>query len=154
MSRGRAVQSVVMVLLTISVLTVGAQETNYRVVDNVRIYLGVIPAAMIQGKHPPTHTETSMHGGVPSSADEYHVLIALFDEKTGERISNAKVTARVAEVGLSGEQKELQPMKIADTITYGNYFTMKGVGVSRISIAVHIAGAPREIGVTFQHKHE
>ena len=154
MSARRIVAAVGVVLLTSPVFTIGAEETNYRVVDNVRIYLGVIPAPMVRGKHPATHTETSMHGGIPSGADEYHILIALFDERTGERISNAAMTARVAEVGLSGEKKALEPMQIAGTTTYGNYFTMKGTGVSRINVVVRIPGVPRDIDVTFQHKHQ
>ena len=154
MSARRMVAAVVIVLLTSPVFTVNAEETNYRVVDNVRIYLGVIPAAMVRGKHPATHTETSMHGGIPSDADEYHILIALFDERNGERILNATVTARVAEVGLNGEKKTLEPMQIAGTTTYGNYFTMKGTGVSRINVVIRVPDAPRDIDVTFQHRHQ
>ena len=141
-------------LLATSVVSGSAEDTDSRVVDNVRIYLGIIPAAIVARTHPATHSEVVMHGGVRSSGDQYHVLIALFSETTGDRISNATVRARVAEVGLSGEERPLEPMKINDTTTYGNYFTMKGTGVSRISVVVRIPGASREISVTFQHKHE
>lgn len=140
-------------LLTTSVVSGRAEETNSRVVGNVRIYLGIIPAAIVARTHPATHTEGAMHGGVRSSADEYHVLIALFNESSGERIWNATVRARVAEVGLSGEEKPLEPMIINGTTTYGNYFTMKGTGVSRINVIVRIPSTG-EINVTFQHKHE
>ena len=141
-------------LITTSVRSGSAEETNSRVVDNVHIYLGIMPAAIMARTHPTTHTEGAMHSGVRSRADQYHILIALFNETTGERISNATVRARVAEVGLGGEEKPLEPMKINDTTTYGNYFTMKGTGVSRINVVVRMPGAPREINVTFQHKHE
>ena len=141
-------------LLVAPVVSASAEDTNSRMVDNVRIYLGIIPTAIVSRTHPATHSEAVMHGGVRSSGDQYHVLIALFNETTGDRISNATVRARVAEVGLSGEEKPLEPMKINETTTYGNYFTMQGAGVSRINVVVRIPGASREINVTFQHKHE
>jgi hypothetical protein len=143
-----------LLLVAISVLPVRAEETNYRVVDDIRIYLGVIPAAVVRGKHPAAHPEGSMHGGAPSGADEYHVLIALFNARTGERISNARVSAHVSQAGLGGEQKTLAPMKIADTTTYGNFFRMRGPGLFRINVSVHIPGMRRDIDVAFQHKHQ
>jgi hypothetical protein len=140
-------------LLVGSAVRVRADETGYRIVDNVLIYLGVIPAAMIRG-HPAGHPESLMHGGVPAGADEYHVLIALFNAKTYERISNAKVTARVSEIGLSGVEKKLEPMEIAGTTTFGNYFEMKGMGPFRIEVSVDIPGAPEEINAVFEHRHQ
>jgi hypothetical protein len=94
-----------------------------------------------------------MHGGVPAGADEYHVLIALFNATTYEGISNARVSARVSEIGLSGEEKTLEPMQIADTITYGNYFEMKGMEPFRIEVTISIPGASENIKVVFEHRH-
>jgi hypothetical protein len=153
----RQVRLIVSIVLALSLLIgsavrARADETGYRVVDNVLVYLGVIPAAMIRG-HPAGHPESLMHGGVPAGADEYHVLIALFNAKTYERISNAKVTARVSEVGLSGVEKELELMQIAGTTTFGNYFEMKGVGPFRIEVSIDIPGA-EEINVVFEHRHQ
>jgi len=146
--------SLVLLMLASSVLPLSADETGYRVVGNVRVYLGVIPTALVQGKHPMVHEENLMHGGVPSGPDEYHVLIALFNAKTDERISNAKVRARVSVVGLSGEEKALESMQIAGTTTYGNFFTMKGSGLFLIRVTARVPGAPREIDLVFQHKHQ
>jgi hypothetical protein len=153
----RQVRLIVSILLALSLLIgsavrARADETGYRVVDNVLIYLGVIPAAMIRG-HPAGHPESLMHGGVPAGADEYHVLIALFNAKTYERISEAKVTARVSEAGLSGVEKNLEPMQIVGTTTFGNYFEMKGMGPFRIEVSVDILGA-EEINVVFEHRHQ
>jgi hypothetical protein len=143
-----------LVLLSGSIAPGKADETNYRVTDNVLIYLGVLPANMIRGEHPSTHTESLMHGGVPAGADEYHVLIALFNTTTYERISNARVSARVSEVGLSGVEKTLEPMNIANTITYGNYFRMKGAGPFEIEVLIEVPGASKEVRVVFEHRHQ
>jgi hypothetical protein len=140
-------------LLVGSAVPARADESGYRIVGNVLIYLGVLPAAMIRG-HPAGHPESLMHGGVPAGADEYHVLIALFNAKTYERISNAEVSARVSEVGLSGAEKKLEAMQIAGTTTFGNYFEMKGMGPFSIEVSVDIPGASERINVVFEHRHQ
>jgi hypothetical protein len=127
-------------------------DSDMKTIGNITIYLGLIPADMIRG-HSPDHVESSMHGRQPTSSDEYHVLIALFDAKTGARITHARITARVADVGLSGGQKTLQPMKIAGTETYGNYFPMNGNGPFTIKLTIHVPGQPTDIVTEFEHSH-
>jgi hypothetical protein len=51
-------------------------------------------------------------------------VAAIYDSGSNARIADARVTARVSGVGLSGPQKTLEPMKIADTITYGAFFNL------------------------------
>jgi hypothetical protein len=64
----------------------------------------VIPAQMIKG-----HTEAGMHGGVPSGAHVHHVTVAIFDEKSCERIADAVVKSAGFRVGLAGTEKVLEP---------------------------------------------
>ena len=52
---------------------------SFQVVDGVAIYLGVMPAQILQG-HPEEYVESRMHGGVPSKAHRDHVVVALFDK--------------------------------------------------------------------------
>ena len=124
-----------------------------KTVGNVVIYMGLLPAEMILG-HPADHPESSMHGGRPKGSGQYHVVIALFDAKTGARIEKAEVTARVSEIGLAGEEKKLEPMEIAGTETYGNYFRMAGSGPFRINVTIRVPGEPREIKTEFEHRHQ
>ena len=142
-------------LLLLSVATEPATAdtaSDHKIVSNVAIYLGLIPAEMIRG-HPPRATESTMHGGSPAGQGQYHVTIALFDATTGKRITGADVRARVAEIGLSGEEKKLEPMDIAGTETYGNYFPMVGSGPFRINVTVRITGQRGEIKAAFEHRH-
>jgi hypothetical protein len=67
--------------------------------DGLRAYLGVVPAEIVKG-HPSKHPEAVMHGGAPEGAHEYHIVVAIFDTATGDRISNATVTAKVSGLGL------------------------------------------------------
>lgn len=125
---------------------------NYKVVDGVAIYFGVMPAEMILG-HPQEHPEREMHGGVPAGKHRDHLVIALFDNATGKRITDAQVTATVGEIGLAGETKKLGPMKIAGTVTYGNYFDMPNREIYRIRVQIRLPGAPRVIEAEFTHRH-
>src|SRR3990172_6057248 len=70
----------------------------FKVVDGLTVYLGVLPAAMIQG-HAPDHPEITMHGGRPAGQHVYHVMVAVFEAKTGKRLADIGVSARVSSLG-------------------------------------------------------
>ena len=125
---------------------------GYKVVDGLGIYLGVVPTDLIM-KHPMEHRERTMHGGVPPGKHHHHVMVALFDEKTGNRITDATVTAYVAELGLAGHTKRLEPMPVADTVTYGNYFEMRVSVRYRISVQVRRPASARVVEAEFEYTH-
>lgn len=77
-----------------------------------------------------------MHGGVPHGSNRYHIVIALFDDATGKRITGAKVKALVAQVGMSGERKPLETMRISGAESYGNWFTLPEQGAYHIQIQI------------------
>ncbi|MEK7206718.1 MAG: hypothetical protein AAB134_02390 [Pseudomonadota bacterium] len=119
---------------------------GYRqVVDGVAIYFGVMPAELVRG-HPREHPESGMHGG--PSAGESHLLVALFDDKTGTRIRGAAITATI--IGADGKiEKKLEPMVIEGTTTYGNYFYLTGSGPYRIALRIRTPGIGHDIEATF-----
>ncbi len=125
---------------------------SFQVVDGVAIYLGVMPAQILQG-HPDEHAEHKMHGGLPDRGHRDHVVVALFDEATGKRIENAKVTGWVMEIGSGSKKKKLEPMKIAGTITYGNYFNMPDKNIYHIKVRIHRPGIQSIIEAQFTHQH-
>lgn len=129
-----------------------ANVATHKVVNGVDIYLGVLPSEMILG-HPHSHTEPGMHGGVPAGEHRFHVMVALFDATTGKRITGAQVKATVSELALSGTEKTLEPMLIADTISYGNYFIMSGTGIYRIKVQVRRSGVAQAIEAEFEYQH-
>ena len=135
-----------------SVMAGATADDNYKTKGGLAVYLGVLPAAMIQG-HPRGHPEEAMHGGVPSGRHAYHVMAAVFDAATGERVEDAVVEARVAEPGLAGVTRRLEPMLIADTVTYGNYFQLSGDGPYRIDLSITRPGLARPITVEFTNEH-
>lgn len=130
-----------------------ADSSRYRVVHGVAIYLGVLPAEMILG-HPRQHTEAEMHGGVPAGQNQQHVVVALFDNATGKRITAARVKANVSEIGLAGVQKKLEPMLISDTVSYGNYFNMPATrNPYRINVRIELPGVAEVIEAQFDYRH-
>lgn len=48
---------------------------QYQQIKSINIYYGLLPA-QITGKHPATHEERTMHGGVPTGKNEYHLIVA------------------------------------------------------------------------------
>ncbi|MFV1996448.1 MAG: hypothetical protein ACC641_00420 [Acidiferrobacterales bacterium] len=125
---------------------------NFQVVDGVAIYLGVMPAQIIKG-HSDEHPEHKMHGGVPTKGHRDHVVVALYDDATGKRIENVTVTAGVMELGLGSNRKKLEPMKIAGTITYGNYFDMPNKNIYHIKVQIRRPGIKKVIEAQFTHRH-
>ncbi len=130
-----------------------ADSSQHKVVHGVAIYLGVLPAEMVLG-HPKAHTEADMHGGVPAGQHQQHVVVALFDNATGKRISGAKVSARVHEINLAGVQKKLAPMLISGTVSYGNYFNMPATkNPYRIQVRIELPGVADVIEAQFDYQH-
>lgn len=119
---------------------------NFQVVDGVALYLGVMPAQLVQG-------HTAMHGGVSAARYRDHLVVALFDNATGRRIEDAQVTAAVMAPGLSSQWKTLESMRVAEAVTYGNYFDMPREGAYHIQLRIRHPGHPQLIEAKFTHRH-
>jgi hypothetical protein len=130
-----------------------ADRWNHEIAGGLSVFLGVQPAAMISRAHPRDHPELEMHDGPAPGRHEQHVMVAVFNAETGERIEDATVEARVTPLGLGPVTRALQPMAIADTVTYGNYFTMSGDGRYQIRVSITPAEATRPTIVEFSHDH-
>lgn len=132
-----------------------AQGGNFggKTVDGITIYLGVTTAAAIAKNYPPGSPERTMHGGIPVGGDWHHILIAIFDAKTGKRITDAEVTATVREVGLSGMTRTLEKVNVAGYTTYCNYFEMEHGPLYRIDLSIRLPGRPGPIKTEFDYGH-
>lgn len=121
-----------------------------RTVDGMTIYIGVIPSE-IAAKHLPSHQEAQMHGGRRSGDRFQHLIVAVYDAKTNQRITDAKVTASVADPGITDKEKPLEPMTIADTLSYGNYFSMTPKGRYLITVSVRRPGVHQPTRAQFDY---
>ena len=142
-------------MLALAQITMPAAASHvdqYKVAGGMAVYFGVLPPEIVRG-HAPEHPEGTVHGGAARGKKDSHVVVALFETKGGRRISGADVYARVAETGKAGERKKLEPMKIDDTVSYGNEFTMSAKGPYRISVEIRSPGAAKPVAVEFEYKH-
>ena len=131
-----------------------AQDSdNYRVAQGLGVYLGVLPAAMVRG-YLPHSPEATMHGGVPAGSHEHHIIIAIFDTATGQRVENAAVTMTVSATGQIGEHSvRLDPMAIAGTITYGAFVNFPGTDRYDIAVDITVPGRSNPVDVDFKYDH-
>lgn len=130
------------------------EETDHQVMEGVEIYFGVIPAETLRRKHARGDPEYAMHRGIPRGAEYYHLNVSLFDAGSKVPIDDARVAARVEEIGGIGAQtRSLDRMSINDTVSFGNYFKMAGKGPFWITVTVRRPEPHRPFEVRLQHKH-
>ena len=124
----------------------------YQKAGGLEAYIGFVPAEITKG-HAPTQTDKPMHDGVPRGSHQYHLVAAIFDATTGDRISDASVTAQVSGLGLAGPEKALEPMSIAGTITYGAYFELPGFDRYKVVLSIKRAGVTKPVALVFNYEH-
>lgn len=129
-----------------------AEDVSFRKnVADYWVYLTVMPGELISG---PSPSEPSASPSKPSAAgDTHHVMVSLFDYRSGRRITDAKVHARVAALGFSGTQKALESTSVAGAELYAGLFPMIGRGPFRIDVEFRTAGAKSPQHATFYFRH-
>lgn len=129
-----------------------AEELNFRKnVGDFWVYLAVMPADLIAG---PPAAEPGATPFQPASArDTHHLMVSLFDYRTGRRITDAVVEARVAALGFSGVKKALENTSAAGAPVYAGLFPMLGRGPFRIDVEFRTPGATGPLHTTFHFTH-
>lgn len=124
---------------------------NSQTIDGVAIELGVLPSDLVLGHTMPSGAPSSTAAELPT----HHIVVALFDTATGERITEAQVRAGVAAAHSSDHapDRALEPMEIAGAMTYGGFFRMEGRGVYRIHLAIERPGTAQPIEAEFAYEH-
>jgi hypothetical protein len=118
------------------------------------VYFGIVPAEIARGVAR-SHGDANMHGAQPPPAASYHLIVAIFNAVTGNRITDATVTASVTRPGFETPSKPMEPMKIVGTISYGNVFQLPGNGVYHIRLSIIRKGnsRPTELDLSYDHGH-
>ena len=115
------------------------------------VYLGVLPAALLQGPSQSAELGAS-HGGSAPSGATHHVVVAVYDEATRNAVTDASVEVRVVPLGRAETRRQLDVMKIGATTTYGGFFPMPLPGPYTIHVSVRRPQAP-PISVQFAYSH-
>lgn len=140
------------ILLSVSGTAYAQVSSDYAVVDDVTIYYAILPAEMLR-TFPTGSQEARMHGGVPGGKHVHHVQVALFDATTGDRITDANVTATIKEEGLGGADYSLDPFLVGDALTYGGYVEFQKSSLYNISLRAVLPEDGRVIAETFEYRH-
>lgn len=135
-------------------LSLASHTGTHQVIDGVSIYIGMMSVEEIGTQQNARNPEAQMHGGVAYGAHRDHLVVALFDSRTGKRITDARVSGTVRELGRAGKTKNLEAMTIADTVTWGNYFDLPNRGVYRVVLQVLRPTASQAIEAKFIHRHD
>ncbi len=116
--------------------------------DGMRMHVGVVPSSVLS-----THDGPLPEGhDIGPAPDVYHVLVALFDERTGKRITDATVKASVAPLTLDAPSKPLGAIPWGGLTTYCNFFRMKSGEVYDMKISVARPGAAKPVVFSVRHK--
>lgn len=146
LSRGAAIAAVVAAASLVAIPTLPAQTIGdyTRTASGLTVYLGVIPAQVIK---------EAMHRGAPSGPHDFHITVAIFDAASTARVADATVTAEVWGIGLSATRKRLQPMNIANTITFGGFFYLPGADLYTVRVSVRRPGTQQPVVLDFKYDH-
>lgn len=121
------------------------------VADGVLIYLGVMPSNVLRND-PGHYGDHNEQCPVPGGGDNHHVLIALFDQLTGERIVDADVYVRVSSLGLVGPRKHFGAVDVDGAVTYCNYFDMPATDRYDVKIEIKRVESPEVIHAKFTYR--
>ena len=114
------------------------------------VYFGVVPAEIARGVAE-KHGQRDIHTATPATPTPYHLIVAIFNAVTGDRITDAAVTASMTRPGSQTPSKPLEPMKIADTVTYGNFFDLPSHGIYRVRLSITTNGRTRPIQIDLNY---
>lgn len=125
-------------------------------VDSAIVYLGVVPASQTSDYSAERKGDMPMGGASAGSVHGIHLTVALFDQGTGRRITNALVSARF--IGERGRRWSamLKPMTMNGAMTYGAYSNMGADEKASILIdVVRPSGrSSRSLTARFEYSHD
>lgn len=114
--------------------------------EGVVLYWGLVPAAIVSQQH----AIDELHGGPQAGGGKVnHLVLALFDARTGRRIDDAVIRAQLTEPGIvDAPPRYVPPMLVNGVGSYGQLFGMVHDGPYSFRIAVRLQDRPAEIEFT------
>ncbi len=116
-------------------------------VNGLEVYLGVVSVEVL--RQDPDRYPRHEQAKLPSGKDMYHVMLVLFDKTSGARITDAVVEARVAPLAFGGPTRPLNPILVAGSLTYCNYFRISSSDTTVIQAEIRRPGVARVVRARF-----
>ena len=116
--------------------------------DGVVLYWGLVPSGLLSQEH----AQEDLHGGRPPGGGKLnHLVIALFDARSGTRIDKAVVRAQLSEPGIvDAPARYLVPMSVNGQASYGQVFGMVHGGPYRFGVYVQLEQGAEELQFDIQ----
>lgn len=125
-------------------------------VDSTIVFLGVVPAAQTGGHSSERAGDMKMGGAAASNIHNVHLVVALFDHGTRQRIADAQVSARF--LGERGRRWSvmLKPMTVNGAMSYGAYSNMGADEKASIFIDVvrPFGRTSQNVTARFEYSHD
>jgi hypothetical protein len=125
--------------------------THDMTVDGIRVFYGLVPVSWFNS-FPPGSEETYKHASRPKRAGNYHLVVAVFEAGTMTRIADARVVAKVSEIGMGEVVRKLEPTELGGATTYCGYFLLPEHVEYSLKIDVTRSDMPRTITADFTWK--
>jgi hypothetical protein len=128
MSAGRRIAAFCVAIASVTLISALAQPAHsQRQTTGLLFHYGLVPSEMVLS-HPQAHEERRMHPG-DSRKGRSHLVLAIFDAGSGERIAKAEVMVHITLVGGPSTTKTLEPMEIAKLPSFGAFVPVGAPGI-------------------------
>ena len=114
--------------------------------------LSVVPATFVL-EHSPEQTGQGMHVGRSTSRYSHHVIVTVFDSRSGLRVPDAKVKVVVTSNHHPVERVDLEPMAPGGAASYGGFVDMPPRDTYRISVELRPGEGLAPVKADFRHRH-
>lgn len=121
-------------------------DPNSATVDGLEVRFGLVSAKRLRGYAKGT-PEASMHGGVPSGDDQYHVNVTLRDVAKKAAVAGAKVEVDVVQAGAETQTKALEPVKAL--ASYGIYMKLLPRKPATVTVRIRPPGSEKTAQARF-----
>ncbi|MGU7812234.1 hypothetical protein [Burkholderia sp. AW49-1] len=136
---------------------VAAADQSVRSVTThgLTVHFGIVPA----DKASRAPDEAGVPGDTKAGQGKasYHLVVALFDARTGARIDDAVILARMTSPASKARPKvqikRLPAFTVNGMVTYGNYFDMPWAGRYRIDLSVKRRESANTVHVRLNYEH-
>ena len=116
------------------------------------VHFGVVPASAAQQDREMVRAHKIVgHGRHKPVGSTYHVMVAVFENTTQERVIDAEVVAELVEsdlIHIKKQRKPLESMALPNGVTYCNFFDLHWNGTYRVHVTIRAPGKMPE-KVTF-----
>lgn len=131
----------------------GPAPGHGRITSGLVIEHGMIPAAMVSG-FPQHWSARVVRQDIANGSDAQLLMVGLFDQRTGKRITDAKVTAALRKQGGPAVSKTLVSLNDAGASIYGNTFKLSPSASYSVELSIRRPGTSKTAKTTFSLAHK